>query len=115
MCTYNTKHPKFKNATIIHPYTCKRKYPVTNIGFNTKFVTIIQHKSEEDALKYVYDNLNNRTWAVINMHDTGKNDYFHVEDVQFTIRMNYTTIPNTNTVQENLKSKGYAKYYLSGF
>jgi len=70
------------------------------------------HRSESAALDYVMDNLEDRTWAIIVF------DEFEEGRVDYTIRMNYTTLPNTNFVV-NFVSIGldtsYQRYYLSGF
>ena len=46
--------------------------------------------SQEAAVAYALDHLEERTWAVIALDeaDTGRVDY--------TIRMNFTVLPNTN-------------------
>lgn len=47
---------------------------------------------QEDAVAYALDHLEERTWAVIALDeaDGGKVDY--------TIRMNFTVLPNTNEI-----------------
>ena len=71
------------------------------------------HESEETAVKYINNNLNNRTWALLDF-----SDYANEEDVSYKIRMNYTTLPNTNQIV-NFVSIGldtkFERYYLSGY
>ena len=68
--------------------------------------------SEKEAVDYALDNLATRTWAVLVL------DSVEPGSVDFTIRMNYTTVPNTHEIV-NSANVGlydqYEKYYLSGF
>ena len=78
-----------------------------------KSVTVRTHQSESDAINFIKDNLNERTWALLDFSNYQDMDNFH-----YTIRMNYTTLPNTNMIV-NLATIGlsrrYQRYYLSGF
>eukprot|EP00546_Thalassionema_frauenfeldii_P021997 CAMPEP_0178898090 /NCGR_PEP_ID=MMETSP0786-20121207/2129_1 /TAXON_ID=186022 /ORGANISM="Thalassionema frauenfeldii, Strain CCMP 1798" /LENGTH=2244 /DNA_ID=CAMNT_0020568753 /DNA_START=187 /DNA_END=6921 /DNA_ORIENTATION=+ len=76
-------------------------------------VKIRLHASEESAISFINDNLNERTWALIDF-----TEYERMEDFQFKIRMNYTTLPNTNRIVNYVArglSKRYERYYLSGY
>lgn len=77
------------------------------------YLPIQVHQSEESALMYVNSNLNNRTWAVIDL-----SGYVNDEDVSYKIRMNYTTLPNTNMIVNYISiglDRKYERYYLSGY
>jgi ABC-type multidrug transport system fused ATPase/permease subunit len=78
-------------------------------------VNIRIHKNEKTAVSFIKSNLNDRTWALLdfsNFNDKESND------VSYKIRMNYTTLPNTNQIV-NFVSIGldtqYERYYLSGY
>lgn len=47
---------------------------------------------QEDAIAYALDHLEERTWAVIALDEAADGL------VDYTIRMNFTVVPNTNTV-----------------
>lgn len=55
-------------------------------------VVVVSSTLQDDAVAYALDHLEERTWAVINLEEAvdGRVDY--------TIRMNFTVVPNTNTV-----------------
>jgi len=71
------------------------------------------HDSEESAVSFINDNLNERTWALVDF-----TKFQTLEDIEFQIRMNYTTLPNTNRIV-NYVARGlntrYRRYYLSGY
>jgi hypothetical protein len=72
------------------------------------------HPNDESAIDYINDHLNERAFAVINLGA----DTFDPTDIDFTIRMNYTTLPNTNWVSRYISlglNRRYQRYYLSGF
>eukprot|EP00903_Cladosiphon_okamuranus_P005738 g5694.t1 len=82
----------------------------TTKGFD--MITHRVHESEDDAVAYALDHLEERTWAVIALDEasTGRVDY--------TIRMNFTVVPNTNTVVDMISiglDPSFRSYYLSGF
>lgn len=79
----------------------------------TDYVPIQVHDSEETALTYVNSNLNNRTWAIIDL-----SGYVNDQDISYKIRMNYTTLPNTNLIVNFISiglDRKYERYYLSGY
>jgi hypothetical protein len=73
----------------------------------------LSHTSEAAAVQYVLDNTAaERTWAVIVIDDASSGS------VDYTIRLNYTTVPNTNIILDWLAvglDTHYERYYLSGF
>jgi len=75
-------------------------------------LNILIHESEELALNFINDNLNERTWALIHLKT------IETEKVEYKIRMNYTTLPNTNRIVNFVSiglNKDYVQYYLSGY
>jgi hypothetical protein len=74
------------------------------------------HESELDALQFINDNLMERTWALLDFENYRQNAV--VEQAEYKIRMNYTTLPNTAELV-NWASIGlnwrYKRYYLSGY
>lgn len=77
------------------------------------YLTIQVHDSEETALTYINKNLANRTWALIDL-----SGHVNDEDISYKIRMNYTTLPNTNLIVKFVSSgldTKYQRYYLSGY
>jgi len=72
------------------------------------------HRDDEAAIDYINDHLNERAFAVIDLGG----EVFDPLEIDFTIRMNYTTLPNTNWVSRYISlglSRRYQRYYLSGF
>ncbi|CAN0378956.1 unnamed protein product, partial [Ectocarpus sp. 12 AP-2014] len=70
------------------------------------------HESEDDAVAYALDHLEERTWAVIALDEAADGR------VDYTIRVNFTTVPNTNTVVDMIAiglDPSFRSYYLSGF
>lgn len=73
------------------------------------------HDDETAALKYIDEtNLVERTWALVDFAQ------FNLEEEAsaFKIRMNYTTVPNTNRITRWASigvSDRFQRYYLSGF
>jgi len=58
------------------------------------------------------NNLNERTWALIAINE------INPSNVNYVIRMNYTTLPNTNLIVNPLTrglGKLYQRYITSGF
>jgi len=71
------------------------------------------HESEATALTFINSNLKERTWALLDF-----SNYQGVEDFQYKIRMNYTTLPNTNLIVDFASiglNPRYKRYYLSGY
>jgi len=71
------------------------------------------HKNEEKAVEWIDKNANSeRTWGLIVL------DKVQPGDVEYKLRMNYTTTPNTffliNWVALGLDDR-YQRYYLAGF
>jgi ABC-type multidrug transport system ATPase subunit len=87
----------------------------------TSSLRIKTHDSADKAVRYINDNVNEPTWALVDLTNSfpsaslTKSD---LDNVSFTLRMNYTTIPNTsfkvNPYKPGLNPE-YQKYYLSGF
>ena len=76
-------------------------------------VTVKTHQSESDAITFIKDNLHERTWALLDFSKYEDRNNFH-----YTIRMNYTTLPNTNMIINFASiglSRRYQRYYLSGY
>ena len=82
----------------------------TTLTFRT--LVVHKHKSEQKALQYVQNHLEEYTFALIVLHTISP------EVLNYDIRQNYTTLPNTNQVV-NWISVGldtqYQNYFLSGF
>lgn len=73
------------------------------------------HDSESAAIDYIQDHLEEYALALIVFpgHDTLSSKH-----IQYKIRQNYTTLPNTNEVVNWISiglDTGYQKYLLSGF
>eukprot|EP00752_Nemacystus_decipiens_P003898 g3578.t3 len=82
----------------------------TTKGFD--MITHRVHESEDDAVAYALDHLEERTWAVIALDEASSGR------VDYTIRMNFTVVPNTNTVVDMISiglDPSFRSYYLSGF
>jgi hypothetical protein len=75
------------------------------------------HISETDALRYIDTHLLERTWALLDF--TGQDSFMIQDDnLEYKIRMNYTTVPNTNEVTDWVSiglNTDYQSYYLSGY
>lgn len=82
----------------------------TTTTFNT--LIIHKHKNEGNAINYIQNHLNEYTWALIVVHSISPSD------INYEIRLNYTTLPNTNEIV-NWVSIGldttYQRYFFSGF
>jgi ABC-2 family transporter protein len=88
-----------------------RSYPLL---METGQVKVRMHETEGEALKFINENLAERTWALLDFSECVPEE----EDYQFKIRMNYTTLPNTNEVINYVSiglNSDYQMYYLSGF
>eukprot|EP01038_Epipyxis_sp_PR26KG_P012006 gene12006-16074_t len=82
----------------------------TYVTFNT--INTFTHQTEEDAISYIFNNLDQATLALIVL------DEISTDKVSYKIRQNYTILPDTNTIV-NFVSSGldvsYQSYFLSGF
>lgn len=88
-----------------------RSYPLL---METGQVKVRIHETEGAALQFINENLDERTWALLDFTRCS----FEDEDHQFKIRLNYTTVPNTNEVVNYVSiglNSDYQMYYLSGF
>jgi ATP-binding cassette subfamily A (ABC1) protein 3 len=100
------------NNTVANSFVdyLKTSYPVL---WNTS-LDVRVHENEAHALKFINKNLNERTWALLDFTDGALEE----DDFRYKIRMNYTTVPNTNEIT-NFVSIGlntdYQMYYLSGY
>jgi hypothetical protein len=82
----------------------------TYVTFSTMTVRI--HASERSAVDYILSHLEERALALITISFAGP------ERVRYTIRQNYTTLPNTNQVVDDVSvglNVEYQKYFFSGF
>jgi hypothetical protein len=71
-----------------------------------------KHKSENKAIRYIQNHLEEYTWALIVIHSIDPSN------INYEIRLNYTTLPNTNEVVNWISiglDTSYQRYYLSGF
>ena len=76
-------------------------------------VKVQVHENEDKALEFINDNLQERTWALLDF-----SSYVNEEDFSYKIRMNYTTLPNTHEIVNWVSiglDREYQKYYLSGY
>jgi hypothetical protein len=98
------------------PYPSKETESLIDY-FNTTTTTfkkmkIFVHSSEDVAVKYILDNLGRRTFALIVLRE------ITVDTINYVIRQNYTTLPNTNQVLNSLNrglNTQFEMYLLSGF
>jgi hypothetical protein len=75
-------------------------------------LTIYQHETEGKAIRYIQNHLEEYTWALIVVHAIDPSI------INYEIRLNYTTLPNTNEVVNWITiglDTTYQRYYLSGF
>lgn len=75
-------------------------------------IRIRLHNTSQDALEYIDNNLAERTWALVDLTRWESNTPI------YEIRLNYTTIPNTNEITNFVTiglDRAYQQYYLSGF
>lgn len=71
-----------------------------------------KHQSENKAIRYIQNHLEEYTWALIVIHTIDPSN------INYEIRLNYTTLPNTNEVVNWISiglDTSYQRYYLSGF
>lgn len=76
-----------------------------------KTLTIFKHTNEDIAVKYILKNLNRRTLALIGIRK------IEATVINYVIRQNYSTLPNTNDIVPNLPGLDidYQMYFISGF
>jgi hypothetical protein len=77
-----------------------------------KKVQVFKHTSESVAVQYIENHLDVRAWALIVFRDITSTT------INYVIRQNYTTLPDTNTVTVTTVAglnTLYQDYYLSGF
>lgn len=82
-------------------------------------IKIRVHENENAAVSFINENLNERTWALLDLAKfndaaSGSNE----NDLSYKIRMNYTTLPNTNEIVSFVSiglNTQYERYYLSGY
>lgn len=70
------------------------------------------HESEKDGVNYILDNLDSPAFALISLFQVTP------EKVNYAIRQNYTTLPNTNTIVQTPAigiNQAYQQYFFSGF
>ena len=69
------------------------------------------HSNEAQAVKYILDNLKERTFALIVLREVS------IKKVNYVLRMNYTTLPNTNKVIVGTRGINnlFQGYYKSGY
>jgi hypothetical protein len=70
------------------------------------------HASEEAAVDYILHHLDERAFALIAIRD------IRPTKVNYVLRLNYSTLPNTNQVVNDLTvglDTEYQSYFLSGF
>lgn len=82
----------------------------TTTSFNT--LTIRTHDTEEDAVDYISNNPENYAFALIVIHE------IKPEKVNYEIRLNFTTLPNTRRIiYNNVRGMNtrYQQYFLSGY
>ena len=108
MITLGTIHLSPRNHTLMGDLLeyWRKEHRITR-----NLVKIRVHESPTKAMEYIYDHLDERTWAFIHINSDS-------EDVEFVIRMNYTTIPNTARISNEISvglNTEYQQYYLSGF
>jgi hypothetical protein len=71
-----------------------------------------KHKSEGNAIQYIQNHLDEYTFALIVIHSISP------EAINYEIRLNYTTMPNTNQIVNWITiglDRDYQNYFLSGF
>ena len=94
----------------LHAYLKDMLDPLATVGVD---VPIRWHASVDAALQYIDDHLDERTWALIDV-----TDWTNQSHPEYKIRMNYTTIPNTNEIVDFVSiglNTDYQQYYLSGY
>lgn len=82
----------------------------TYASFQT--LTYRVHSSESKAVDYVLGNLGERTLALVVLKRIGR------DKVKYKLRLNYTTLPNTNQIINDVAlglDRTYQKYTTSGF
>ena len=114
------------DVPVVHEFWAflNETYPTTM----NNTVKVRVHDTEDVAVRFIIDNLDERTWALVDFSDYSAassgtdnnrdNATVLEEDFRYKIRMNYTTLPNTNQVVNFITiglSTRYQRYYLSGY
>jgi hypothetical protein len=85
---------------------------------NSTYATVQQtipfmlHETEDQAINYILDHLEERALCLVVLTELDE------EGIRYKIRMNYTTLPNTNKIVDELSvglNTNYQLYALSGF
>ena len=82
----------------------------TTVYFKT--LKVFVHNDKRAALKYILANTGDRTWALIALNEVNPSS------VNYVIRLNYTTLPNTNLIVNPLTrglGRLYQRYIISGY
>ena len=93
-----------------HTYNLIQYLNTTTATFNS--LTYHVHDDEDTAVNYILNNPNERTFALIIINS------FELNDIDYTLRLNYSTLPNTNKVVDDTVigfSNTYQKYLISGY
>ena len=75
-------------------------------------MNIYIHDTEDDGVNYILNNLDERTFAYVILREIS------IYKINYVIRMNYTTLPNTNEIINYFTlglDASYQSYFLSGF
>ncbi len=85
-----------------------------NRTYSTAFnsLNIIIHNNENDGIDYILNNLDTHAMAFIILREIS------TSKINYVIRQNYTTLPNTNSIVNDISiglNSQYQKYFLSGF
>jgi hypothetical protein len=83
-------------------------------------VPVFVHASSGDAVDRVLRHTERRTWAIVALDDRGnaEDDDLSAQNVAYTLRLNYTTLPLTGYLNRWVTlglDPIYQRYYLSGF
>ena len=128
LLTLGTLHLTPQDSPLLHDFWTyiNTTYPLLVQG-NSSLLQIQAHPSSQEAWTYIDEHLQERTWAMIDFTDSlnfktypTTNGSQNVSDASFRykIRMNFTTVPNTNEITNyvaiGLDTK-YQMYYLSGY
>ena len=77
-----------------------------------KNIRLVIHLTEDEGVNYILNNIEDRTFAFIVLREIS------TKKVNYKLRMNYTTLPNTNEII-NVFTLGldpsYQSYFLSGY
>jgi hypothetical protein len=116
LLTLGTLHLSPASSTVTQAFGnyLNESFPIL---MDQELVKMQWHETEGAALEYIDEtNAAERTWALLDLTDWPTNG--DSMDVQYKIRMNYTTLPNTNEIIDFVSvglNTEYQQYYLSGF